>query len=69
LQHLSLTLPGAEAGQALWKRLNAQGIQTTEIMEQRPIYNFGFLDNNGIQVEVAWFKPGVAPPTLGAIGL
>ena len=67
LQHISLTLPDAEAGRAMWERLNTLGIQTTEIMEQRPIYNFGFLDNNGIQVEVAWFKPGVAPPNLDAI--
>ncbi len=51
----------------MWERLNALDIQTTEIMEQKPIYNFGLLDNNGIQVEVAWFKPGVAPPNLDAI--
>jgi catechol 2,3-dioxygenase-like lactoylglutathione lyase family enzyme len=67
LQHISLTLPNAEAGQAMRERLSALGIQTTEIMEQKPIYNFGLLDNNGIQVEVAWFKPGVTPPIIDVI--
>ena len=66
LQHVALTLPDTEAGQALRERLQELGIQTTEIMDQGPIYNFGFLDNNGIQLEAAWFKPGAAPPTFDA---
>jgi catechol 2,3-dioxygenase-like lactoylglutathione lyase family enzyme len=66
LQHISFTLQDEEAGQALRQRLHELGIQSTEIMDQGPVYNFLFLDPHGIQLEAAWFKPGATPSTFDA---
>jgi catechol 2,3-dioxygenase-like lactoylglutathione lyase family enzyme len=57
LQHIALALPDEEAGQALLARLQELGIQTTAIMEQARHRSFGLLDNMGLMLEVAWFKP------------
>jgi catechol 2,3-dioxygenase-like lactoylglutathione lyase family enzyme len=61
LQHIALSLPDEEAGQALFAHLHEAGIPTTEVMEQGLTRNFVLLDNIGILIEVAWFIPGRFP--------
>ena len=61
LQHIALSLPDEEAGQALLAHLHEVGIQTTELMEQEATQSFGLLDNTGLMIEIAWFKPGRFP--------
>ena len=63
LQHVALALPDEEAGQALLARLQRLGIQTTEIMDQALTRNFLLLDNIGLLLEVAWYKPWGSPLT------
>jgi catechol 2,3-dioxygenase-like lactoylglutathione lyase family enzyme len=58
LQHVALALPDEETGQRLLARLHGLGIPTTELMDQERHRSFGLLDNIGLMLEVAWFKPG-----------
>ena len=54
LHHLSLALPDEAAGLALHAALAARGIGLTPVMDQGPVRNVLFLDNNGILLEAAW---------------
>lgn len=63
LQHLALTLPDEEAGQALHARLQELLIQPTEIIDLRLNRSFRLLDNMGLIIEVAWLKPEPSPLT------
>jgi catechol 2,3-dioxygenase-like lactoylglutathione lyase family enzyme len=56
LSHISLALPDEAAGLALRERLSRHGVETTPIMDQGPVRNMGFADNNGLLVEAAWPK-------------
>jgi hypothetical protein len=54
LSHISLALPDEAAGLALRERLTRHGVETTPIMDQGPIRNMGFIDNNGMSLEAEW---------------
>jgi catechol 2,3-dioxygenase-like lactoylglutathione lyase family enzyme len=58
LSHISLALPDEAAGLALQERLIRHNVVTSPIMDQGDIWNFAFLDNNGLVLEAAWAKPG-----------
>lgn len=60
LHHISFALPDERTALALQKRLQAQGIATTGVMDQGNIYNFVFQDNNGMLLEAAWSKEAAA---------
>jgi hypothetical protein len=34
--------------------LTRHGVETTPIMDQGPIRNMGFIDNNGMSLEAKW---------------
>ncbi len=59
LHHIALALPDEAAGLALRERLQALQIPVTEIMDQGPVRNLLFPDNNGLLLEAAWSQ---APP-------
>jgi hypothetical protein len=54
LSHISLALPDEVGGLALRERLTRHGVETTPIMDQGPIRNMGFIDNNGMSLEAEW---------------
>src|SRR5450759_2351109 len=54
LSHISLALPDEVGGLAPRARLTPDGVETTRIMDQGPIRNRGFIDNNGMSLEAAW---------------
>lgn len=56
VHHLAFSLPDAETGRQLQDRLQAQNIMTTPVMDQGPLYNFLFQDNNGLVLEATWPK-------------
>ncbi|CAG7650210.1 hypothetical protein PAESOLCIP111_06029 [Paenibacillus solanacearum] len=61
LQHIAFSLPSEADGLALRSKLEQLGVVTTAIYDQGRIRNFIFTDNNGIQLEAAWPKPGHGP--------
>lgn len=65
LSHISFALPDEAAGLALRERLTRHRVPTTPIMDQGPIRNMGFADNNGMLVEAAWPKGRATPPEAG----
>ncbi len=54
LHHIAIALPDEVAGLALRERLQALQIPVTEIMDQGPVRNLLFPDNNGLLLEAAW---------------
>jgi catechol 2,3-dioxygenase-like lactoylglutathione lyase family enzyme len=56
LHHISIALPDEAAALAFRERLSHLNIALTPNMDQGDIYNFLFLDNHGILLEVAWPK-------------
>jgi catechol 2,3-dioxygenase-like lactoylglutathione lyase family enzyme len=58
-----LALPDEAAGLALRERLQALQIPVTEIMDQGPIRNMLFPDNNGLRLEAAW-SPAQPNPSV-----
>ena len=56
LHHIAFAVPDEAAWRALWERLTAAGVPVTPIMDQGPVLNYVFLDNNGIALEAAWPK-------------
>ena len=63
LHHVALALPDEAAGLALRERLQALQIPVTEVMDQGPVRNMLFPDNNGLLLEAAWSQ---AQPNPGA---
>jgi catechol 2,3-dioxygenase-like lactoylglutathione lyase family enzyme len=53
-QHIALALDDEESLVALRARLVTAGVDVTEMMEQGPILQFLFSDNNGIILEANW---------------
>jgi catechol 2,3-dioxygenase-like lactoylglutathione lyase family enzyme len=63
MQHLSLRLPDEAAVRQLRARLEGAGIEVSDIIDQRPVRLFFFLDNNGIPLEAAcWLDDLTARP-------
>jgi len=56
LHHVALSLPDAPAGEDLRDRLVASDIPVSPIMDQGPLQDILFTDNNGLLVEAAWPK-------------
>ncbi|MBS4196706.1 VOC family protein [Lederbergia citri] len=56
LQHIAFAVRSEEEGLNLRAKLTNEGIVMTDIYDQGKIRNFIFVDNNGIQLEVAWKK-------------
>jgi catechol 2,3-dioxygenase-like lactoylglutathione lyase family enzyme len=56
VHHLAFLLPDTESGQQLYARLDAQKIAMTPVMDQGEVFNFLFLDNNGLVLEATWLK-------------
>jgi catechol 2,3-dioxygenase-like lactoylglutathione lyase family enzyme len=54
LQHIAVSLEDEIALITLRERLSAAGVPVTEMMNQGPIRQFLFVDNNGITVEANW---------------
>ncbi len=63
LHHVALALPDEAAGLALRARLHGLGLPVTEVMDQGPVRDVLFLDNNGLLLEAAWPKASHSPNT------
>lgn len=59
LQHLSLRVPDEAALLAVQARLRAAGVEATDIVDQGPVRLCLFLDNNGLQLEAAYWLDDV----------
>lgn len=53
-QHIALTLEDEGSLLALHARLQAVGVVVTPLMNQGPLRQFLFVDNNGITIEANW---------------
>lgn len=60
LQHIAFSVASEEEALAHRSKLDRMGVPMTEIYDQGAIRDYIFLDNNGIQIEVAWPKAGSA---------
>lgn len=56
VHHIAFMLPDAAEGLKVQERLHALDIEMTPVMDQGDIYNFLFLDNNSLLLEVNWPK-------------
>ena len=56
VHHIAFSLPNPETGRQLQERLQAHDIVMTPVMDQGPLYNFLFQDNNGVMLEANWLK-------------
>ncbi len=56
MQHIAFALPDEPSALELRERLSALAIPMTEIMDQGPVRNMLFKDNNGILLEATWAK-------------
>lgn len=56
LQHIAFGVQNEEEAFLLREKLKSEDIIMTDIYDQGSIRNFIFIDNNGIQLEVAWPK-------------
>ena len=53
--HLSFNLPDEEALMALRRRLEAAGVEVTEVVDHEIVRSIYFTDNNGIALEASWW--------------
>ena len=56
---MALTVQDEGALLGLRERLLSAGVEATELMDQGPIRQFLFTDNNGILIEVNWDPAGM----------
>ncbi|AZN41838.1 VOC family protein [Paenibacillus albus] len=56
LQHIAFALQHEDAGLRMRKQLESHQIEMTTLLNNGPTRSFGFLDNNGIQLEAIWPK-------------
>ncbi|SEM89291.1 VOC family protein [Paenibacillus sp. OV219] len=57
MQHIAFALQDEAAGLLMRNQLESRQIEMTALLSNGPTRSFGFLDNNGIQLEAIWPKP------------
>lgn len=66
MQHIALAMDNEADLLALRERVRAAGVHVTAVMDQGPVRQFLFADNNGIMIEANW-TPDVLDLTKTAV--
>jgi catechol 2,3-dioxygenase-like lactoylglutathione lyase family enzyme len=59
LDHFAMLAPSKEAFRDLRRRIESEGAADGDVRDMRTAWIMGFLDPDGIYVEVIWRKPGL----------